>query len=533
MFHKKTLGAAIAVALSFGVSAVQAADFQKYVPKALFVDATTPLSSVHQINKPLNYAYEQFGDSVKSGILSFPYRVRYTLTKSIPNTFDFYITFTLSGDVTWGGNLSSQNLRIQDATGMDYAVGTVPDVSIVNKGSTTDNTVSFLINSSKSIMEPTHFLNFEFLVSNANNVLKTPGGQITLTANLTIAQTAKDFITGTPADQQLTTVLGTSAEGTDIEFRGPDDGNPAYISVVSDGKTFEGPGKINDTQVAYGAVGLKNKPGLLMSAATCVPHSYLVGGGAGVLPCGAGQWDATGLMLEGQVLIEDGNFSASGKASDGNVYIDTTTKIVADEFTNVTSAEWILDVAELDAILVMGNTNKGARNLVLTVKGDTEIVENRQVQPKGTLVIKFDGGNSVTRSAFLRHLKKNGTVCTLYNIPPSDALDIINIRITNDSPGVDGFVKGKLRDMDNKVIFTGKTLIEQGGLKPHQTVRLQMEDLKADGASWEGRAVLVLESNIPHPLMQVYGLLRAREATGFPETPLMNMSTGATGNSCD
>jgi hypothetical protein len=217
--------------------------------------------------------------------------------------------------------------------------------------------------------------------------------------------------------------------------------------------------------------------------------------------------------------------------TEGNVYIDVTgldKKIAADEFTNTTTAKWDLDATDLGTTML----DQGDLDMVLTVKGDTEINENRQIQTKGTLAIEFDGGNSVTRSTFLRHLKKNGTVCTLYNIPASNALDIVNIRVTNDSPSVDGFVKGKLRDMDNKVIFQ-KTLIEQGNLKPHQTVRLQMEDLTADGSAWTGRAVLVLESNIPHPLMQVYGLLRAREATGFPETPLMNMSTGATGDSCD
>jgi hypothetical protein len=233
-------------------------------------------------------------------------------------------------------------------------------------------------------------------------------------------------------------------------------------------------------------------------------------------------------MTEGSITIEDGNFSASGKPSDGMVYVDTATKISADEFTNATLAKWALDTADFNALLAAGSD----RNIVLSVNSTTEIFENRQTQPRGTLVITFGSGNSVTRTAFLRHLKKNGTVCTLYNIPPSDALDIVNIRITNDSATVSGFVKGKLRDMDNKLIFQ-KTVVEQGGLEPHQTVRLQMSDLTADGSSWTGRAVLTLESNIPHPKMQVYGLLRAREATGFPETPLMNMSTGATGNSCD
>jgi hypothetical protein len=183
--------------------------------------------------------------------------------------------------------------------------------------------------------------------------------------------------------------------------------------------------------------------------------------------------------------------------------------------------------------MLLNGTAETGDQIVLAVNGTTEINENRQTQPKATLKINFTSGNQVVRTAFFRQLKKNGTVCTLYNIPPSDALDVLNIRVTNNSVSFnEAFVKGKLRDMDGKPIFQ-KTLIEQGNLIAHQTQRLTLEDLKAAGETWAGRAVLTLESNIPHPYMQVYGLLRAKEGSGFPETPLMNMSTGATGNSCD
>jgi hypothetical protein len=319
-----------------------------------------------------------------------------------------------------------------------------------------------------------------------------------------------------------------------VTFQGPQDGNPAYISVENDGKTFEGDGKISETQISYGTIELENK-GLLDKISSCLPNStYLADSTLSVTcPVSALYW--SGDFKGGSLVIEDGNFNASGKASDGNVYVKlgstSSNYLNALEFTTPTTAKW--KFSDLDLVDMRDVTPVEARQIVLGVNSTEAVIENRQIQPKGTLVIEYLSGNAVTRTAFLRHLKKNGTVCTLYNIPPSNALDIVNIRVTNDSNLENAFVKGKLRDMDNKVIFTGKTLIEQGGLKPHQTVRLQMEDLTADGASWAGRAVLTLESNIPHPLMQVYGLLRAREATGFPETPLMNMSTGATGNSCD
>jgi hypothetical protein len=123
----------------------------------------------------------------------------------------------------------------------------------------------------------------------------------------------------------------------------------------------------------------------------------------------------------------------------------------------------------------------------------------------------------------------------LYNIPaPAEGLDKLNIRITNDSATVTGFVKGTLRDGDGKEIFKGKFLVDIGKLAPHQTVHLDMKALTAGGATWQKRAVLTVESNIPEPNMQVFGFLRnTGSRPGFPESPLMNMSTGATGDGCD
>jgi hypothetical protein len=534
MFHKKTLGAAIAVALSFGVTAAQAASFDKYYfSTAQQADGVAPgsLTSGHQLKKALDYAYEQFG-STDSGALSYPFRVRYTLTKAIPNTFDFYITFTLSGNAQWGSNLGASNLTIQDSAG-STAASLVP-ISIVDKGKSTESSVSFLVNSSKGNMDPTQILDFNFKLRNVQEALKTPGGQISITATLIIAQTYKDFVTGTAADQQLSTALATSSEGVEVKFSGPEDNNPAYISVVTDGKTFEGPGADSDTMVKYGYLSLTPKDALDKDTPCVSGADYLVSATVG---CNNLTWVPAFDADAGYLLIQDGNFGASGVASEGNVYVATTSsattpKIPATEFTNGgVIAKWTFVKEDLDAVVENSEAAKDS-DIVLTVKGDTEIAENRQTQPTGTLVVNFEGGNTVTSTAFLRHLKKNGTVCTLYNIPPSDALDSVNIRITNDSPTVDGFVKGKLRDANGTQLFQ-KTLIELGSLKPHQTVRLTLDDLKGGGETWKGRAVLTLESNIPHPLMQVFGLLRAIEAQGFPETPLMNMSTGATGNSCD
>ncbi len=106
----------------------------------------------------------------------------------------------------------------------------------------------------------------------------------------------------------------------------------------------------------------------------------------------------------------------------------------------------------------------------------------------------------------------------LLNIPPADSLDIVNIRITNLSQE-NREVKATLYDMDGKVIFADKTLVKADKLPPFASVRLQMKDLTSDGSTWKSRAILKIP-NSEGLLIQLF--LRAREATGFPETPLMD-----------
>lgn len=550
MFHKKTLGATIAVALSLGIAAdSMAASFAKYPTDDMFVGASLPtggLTSDHIILSALSYAYEQFGKNDPAGNnwrLDYPFRVRYALDDDVSNV-DVYVTFTLSNGATWQTALRTEsNIKLQSADGMTSYTSVGPKVSLANGGQATDSSVTFLVNSAKVNWTKDMVLDFSFKIKNVNTALGNPGGQIKISVGVIIVDGA-NFTTGKVVSTAAAadTPLASSAEGMAVTFVGPQDGNPAYISVVNDGKTFEGPGRFDnkDTQVSYGTIELDDANTLLSASTTCIDKNNTTNisrTGATSLNCSHTSWQGQSHMSEGTLSIEDGNFNASGKASDGHVYIKTGTDpkkyVYADEFTNSTTAKWKLVSADDDFINIY-DANGAARDIILEVNGTDAVIENRQIQPKGTLVIKYDSGNTVTRTAFLRHLKKNGTVCTLYNIPPSDAIDVINIRITNDSSSVDGFVKGKLRDDKGGNLYQSpKTLVELGNLKPHQTVRLTLDDLKSGGETWKGRAVLVLESNIPHPLMQVFGLMRAKEGTGFPETPLMNMSTGATGNSCD
>lgn len=525
MFHNKALGAAIAMALSLGVNSTEAGSLQICTglagSTATFSTSAACTSAAPPTAAPLTYAYEQFGSS---GTLSYPFRARYTVASTIgkSNDSDFYITFTLSNGATWQDARASSDLTFTDSTGTTVAG---PKISIVSKGSTTDSEVSYLVNSrATNGVTPAQVLNFEFKVSNAQYALKSQGGQITLTAKLTAAQQQASPTMGTVLDSSpQTQTLATSTEGADIQLTAPTDGLKAYISVLSDGTQFEGSGAKSATQVYYGNVKI----------ATKTPATLAMGATA---PTGTGTgWDVSTNLSKGKLTIDNGNFNASGVPSSGQVYIDNgsgASLVNPTSFSpDKTTATWdFTKPSDLQSIF-----SATSRNIVLNVDGKTSIIENRKTPPKATLYVEYSGGVGVNRTAQLRHLKKNGSVCTLYNIPaPNEGQDKLNIRITNDSATVKGFVKGTLRDANGNEIYKGKFLVPQNGLAAHQTVHLTMSDLTAGGSTWAQRAVLTVESNIPDGSMQVFGFLRnTGSKPGFPESPLMNMSTGATGNGCD
>jgi len=470
---------------------------------AYYAPAGSAFAEKGVFSGPLEYAGEQFGNNGPQN-LDFPFGVHYQAGRELPG--NALVTFTLSGGgVTWDQNLSGANLTVQKAD------GTKINVTLTGKGRTSDNSVTYSLNES---LAADAALNFSFKLGNVQQTLQFPG------QNVAITTTVKDA-TGKQIAPTLSTVLATAVEtvGVDFGLSTADKGKLVFIDGLSDLKTFVNSGRISDTQVSYGHLRLTETAKGLAAAATCPPT-------ANNFTCQSTLWSAKENLSTGSLSIEKGNFSASGKPENELVYLDTTHPILPTGLVNSTEANWALEASDLQDLF----TAKG--DIILTVDGTTEINRNRQ-PPRGTFTATFSSGQTISRFATLRHLKVNGTVCTLYNIPPNNASDIVTIRITNQSPTIDGYVKGKLRDEDNKVIFAGKTLIEQGSLKPHQTVRLQMEDLTADGASWRGRAVLTLYSNVPYPELQVFGLLRAREATGFPETPLMNLSRGASGQPCE
>jgi hypothetical protein len=151
---------------------------------------------------------------------------------------------------------------------------------------------------------------------------------------------------------------------------------------------------------------------------------------------------------------------------------------------------------------------------------------------------------SNTFSGTCRLIKRNGTVCKLYNIPamaddpttaaieanPS-ATDEVSVRITNKS-ATEATVYLRLQDVNGTDLLAGGKSVAMASTVPaYGTYRLTAKELigmTTDKKPWTDRATLTVSSQVSDGQMEILGLLRNRFGG-----PLMNLSTGATGNGCD
>jgi hypothetical protein len=249
----------------------------------------------------------------------------------------------------------------------------------------------------------------------------------------------------------------------------------------------------------------------------------------------------------GKLTITDGPFSASTGAN--QVFLSKTEDCVFDSTTSIPAntvdskvAEWTaLDQEDLTAL----NTDPGL--YVCVVADGTTTIEEQPRAPSavlqmgpGTALMKYPPGR-------LRHLKENGTKCTLFNIPdgtealsPMISTDVVSIRITNNGPD-QGNLYATLYNQKGEPIYTPKRQAI-GTIGPFQTVRYYTGqesainppydpafDLATYGNAqhWVGqRATLIIATELPD--VSIFDLVRNRNSA-----PNMNMSTGATGNGCD
>lgn len=432
-------------------------------------------------------------------------KVKYQTSGSI--NADFNMIFTLSGGATWGSALSSGSL-------VGNPVGT-PAITRVSGGTTSDTSVTFLIQAGTTAVTNANTFSLAFTVADKTGVLATAGGDIKLTANLVTTFGNVTVDSGTPAADKEETII-KSKDGELVSLTAEAKGS-YLIDVAAGGLSFVSSSGSSSATAKLGTILLKDNGAKKADLSTSWTFS-------------------TSAQTGGSFLISDAPFNASITGGSGKVFIDVNNNGTYDapasgsfdkDFlaTDVTdsSAEWAFSAAALTGLASSCGTT--ACSIIIQADGTTTIQENSST-PTASFSIKYPNGERETSSKLLQ-IKRNGTVCKLYNIPASNAVDELSIRVTNTS-NQEGIVKGTLQSLDGTTLFTNEDLIT--ALAPKQTVRVDAAALKtlAGGTDWTGRAVLTLSSNIKDGYLEAFALVR-NKAGG----PLMNLSSGATGNGCD
>jgi hypothetical protein len=487
MFNKrKVLYSAMAVALmSSGGSAWADAGLALISP----LDGTDAATMASELINPK-------GGSTEVIPSASTFNVQYTFDDAIEE--NFYVTFTLSGGAVWG--------KAEPDISSDYLIHSdgAPITAVDGGENDKDSTVTFLVSGG---VDAENTLSFSFTITDKEGVLGTSGSDIKLSVDLKVPFGEFPLETGLSAsDKQVSLV--SSKDGASVSFVASDAGS-SKIDVSQGSLLFLSNSGTNSTTANLGKVIIKSssaKDLTLSSAWTPEPDSA-------------------------SVVITSAPFNSSVTGGEGYVFIDADgsntysedTDYIADEVTD-TEATWDLDSEAITDLLASCNTDQGC-SILIVADGTTQI-EATSEAPQASATLVFNTGERTTLGKLL-HIKRNGSVCTLYNIPNSAAVDELSVRITNMS-NKEGLVLGSLRGLDGKDIFSAQTLVQ--ALAPNTTVRVDAATLKtlAGGTDWTGRAVLTISSNIPNGNMEAYGLVR-NKAGG----PLMNLSTGASGSGCD
>jgi len=498
--RNKILSTAIATALSMGIHGVaQAQD-----PGTLVL--TSPASSTG-----VPFATELFPDTTAP--LPTPgFNVDYIVKGAIDE--DFYLTFTLSSG-TWAGDLDSATLTVTNIT----TLGTGVNPALVQDGEDEQSTVTFLVpvGTAGGAFATNDTLTFNFAINDDDGILATSGSQIRIGAEFPIA--ANPAIPAQPAPSEIT--LAAATEGTTAEFKLDTGTLDTFIDVGQDGKLFIN-SSFDETTARLGFLVLD----------TAGSNAVELDGITGYTFNGNG----------GTLEVTDGIFSASDNLGE-NVFLDITgdgayndgTDIPADTVDATTAtATWDLDSTELTALLGNGANGTG---IVIKVNGTTEI-EAQEDAALGVLTLDYASDSKVIQRR-LEHIKRNGTRCKAYNVPYPGAKDNAFFRFTSKTDGIDGVIKGTLYKEDGTKVasdkgpdgttFTDVDLLQGEVLAVNQTKVVSNQTL-ADLATeqWTGRATLVVSSNLSN--MEMLALLRNQQGV---VGPLMNLSTGATGNACD
>lgn len=453
---------------------------------------------------------------------------------------DFLARFTLKGG-TFGDKI---DLNTADVNKLDFVAnpsGThVAAMFFGAGGNKGDDKVTFLIQNSATewgIEDQVLFLRFTL---GKLDGLSKPGGNVEMTVQILVPGAsdppeAKDIKDNLASDHDPDAVVAKSKRGASVKLIAAND--PVLIDVgVQGGVEFTGD-PISASMAKLGSVEIKSNAGVLKQDMT--------------------EWKfVDDPPASGKLTITKGNFAASVDGSGGRVFLDVNkdnaydgsstppdilATVKADEPGAAEFNFTTEDLTELAQAITVP--------IIIEADGTTPINAFRD-PPQGTLKLEYGGGLSDTIGGKLAHIKRNGKICSLYNIPNPNATDEGNIRVTNTSSKA-GKLLGTLRALDGTEIFTNEDLLALlpaplTELQPNATVRLTETMLDTapkkpawlakwtvdprnptgGNSGWPGRAVLTISATMPN--MEVFGLVRNRLGG-----PLTNMSVGGTGNGCE
>lgn len=396
------------------------------------------------------------------------------------------------------------------------AAGTNKAIFTLNAGSTTPSNLNLATNDQVMLL---------YKLSNAG-ALAAAGQKVNMQVELRTGGVVDVLV-----NPQRTVTVATSVKGMAVTLSSLEAGKLA-ISVSSGSTQFSGElspnsstpyGFISNTVARIGSLGVKD------------------GQNSAKMEDGTSDFKLQTKVLadNSKLKVTGGQFQAS-KTSPGKVFINATTaggsqsNISADFVTQDAagdwSALWNLDSSEMSSIA------NAAPSAYISIQTDG-IAEVNTVEnvPHGVFTLDFNTGayKDITVEGDLRKISKDGTVCTVYQIPPPApgkiGTDLMSIRITNDS-AIAAKITGTLYGMDGALLGTANTALSDKELPAGATLRIESDKIGElfGGVTWDGRAILKITSILPE--MEVMALIRQR---GIPFAPLSNLSTGAKGTSCE
>jgi hypothetical protein len=237
-----------------------------------------------------------------------------------------------------------------------------------------------------------------------------------------------------------------------------------------------------------------------------------------------------------KVYIEAGGIGTDGKVDNpgnGPANDSGEPNDLAASTVDGSTATWNLTNDNMNSF---GTADAKEMPIVMEVDGATEINIVEDI-PQASLLLDFKQGNDSTDKWGIADIsldseclliKRNGMVCRVFNVPKAGAMDVLNIRVTNDSAEA-GELTMTLYGMDGSELGTG-VLATADEFGPGKTIRFTSANLatKLGDITWEKRGMLEINSTLSK--IELMTLLRNNNS----DVPLLtNLSSGARGYACE